>query len=64
MKELSIKRALSDATKQKEIEICGTAYSLHINLHGDEVVITDLVDYDRIYSVQSIDFYKMTQAAG
>lgn len=63
MKELSIKRVLSDTTKKKEIEMYGTIYSLHMTLNG-EVIITDRLNYDKIYSVQSMDFYKLSQAAG
>lgn len=56
MKELSIKRALSDGTKKEDIILQGKTYSLHITANG-EVIIADASDYEKIYSVQSVDFF-------
>ncbi len=56
MKELSIKRALSNETKRKEIAVRGEVYSLHITANG-EAIITNASDYEKIYSVQSVDFF-------
>ncbi|MDE7185280.1 MAG: hypothetical protein K2O40_12615 [Lachnospiraceae bacterium] len=56
MKELSIKRALSGENKRKEIMVRGEVYSLHITANG-EAIITDASDYEKIYSVQSVDFF-------
>lgn len=56
MKELSIKRALDESTRRQGILIHDEVYSLHIT-HSGEVIITDFSDYEKIYSVQSADFF-------
>lgn len=56
MKELSIKRALSENTKKKEVLVGGKIYSVHVT-SNDEAIITDVSDYEKIYSVLSIDFW-------
>lgn len=63
MKELAIKRNLNEETRKQGvwIPIDGEikVFSLHIT-EDDEVIITDNSDYTKIYSIQSLDFYKIT----
>ena len=56
MKELSVKRKLSEDTRKQGVIVNGEVYSLHIT-NNKEVIITDFSDYRKIYSVQSLDFY-------
>ena len=58
MKEIPIKRNLDEETRKQGIVINGEVYSLHIT-NNDEVIITDNDDYTIIYSIQSLDFYKL-----
>lgn len=56
MKDLPIKRILTDETRMQGVLIGGEVYSLHIK--GDEVIITDHTDYTKIYSIQSLGMYQ------
>ena len=66
MKELAIKRVLDESTRKQaiwmyvdgEVEV----FSLHIS-RSKEVIITDHKDYSKIYSIQSLEFYKMRAKA-
>lgn len=55
MKDLAIQRVLDESTRKQGIVIRGEVYSLHIT-RNDEVVITDFIDYSKIYMVMSLDF--------
>ena len=62
MKDLAIKRHLDEETRVGSVWIPMKngieVFSMHMNRNRDEVIITDHSDYTKIYSVQSIDFYK------
>ena len=55
IKDLSIKRELSEETRAQGIAHENEVYSLHIK--GDEVIITDYFDYTKIYAIYSLDFW-------
>lgn len=55
MRELSIRRALTDETRKQGILLIGEVYSLHIT-QQHEVIITDNSDYTKIYAVMSLEF--------
>mgnify|MGYP000027242637 FL=1 len=55
MRELSIRRALTDETRKQGIFLIGEVYSLHIT-QQHEVIITDNSDYTKIYAVMSLEF--------
>ena len=52
----NVTRELDDDTRKQGIYIAGEVYSLHIA--NGEVIVTDNNDYTKIYSIQSIDFFK------
>lgn len=56
MNELNIRRNLNDDTRRQGICISGKVYSLHIT-KNNELIITDNLDYTKIYAVCSLDFY-------
>lgn len=56
--ELPILRCLGEETRVKTIQVNGALYSLHAK--GNEVLITDLTDYTKIYSIQSAGLNKLT----
>lgn len=61
MKELSIRRNLTDATRKQAVwvrngDVGVDVYSLHIT-HNKEVIITDNSDYSKIYAIYSLDFF-------
>lgn len=62
MKELNIKRNLSDNTRIQGVWVMGKTYSMHIT-KDNEVIITDLCDYSKIYSIQSLDFFNLLERA-
>lgn len=62
MKELDIKRKLDGSTRMQGVLVEGKTYSLHIT-DDKEVIITDLYDYSKIYSIQSLDFYNLLERA-
>jgi len=49
VRELSIRRALTDETRKQGILLIGEVYSLHIT-QQHEVIITDNSDYTKIYN--------------
>lgn len=55
MRELSIRRALTDETRKQGILLIGEVYSLHIT-QQHEVIITDNSDYTKIYAVMPLEF--------
>lgn len=55
MRELLIRRALTDETRKQGILLIGEVYSLHIT-QQHEVIITDNSDYTKIYAVMSLEF--------
>ena len=57
MKDLSVNRLLDEETRKQGVCINGEVYSLHITKQ-EEVIITDFYDYTKIYSIQSLDFFK------
>lgn len=65
MKELAIKRNLSEETRKQGIWLRTDegvkVFSLHIT-EKDEVIISDNSDYSKIYSVQSLDFYNLLES--
>ena len=56
MKDLAIKRELSEETRKQGVVIGGEVYSLHIT--NDELIITDFSDYTKIYEIQSLDYHE------
>lgn len=61
MKELSIRRNLTDSTRKQGVWVRNAdgdiaVYSLHIT-HNKEVIITDNKDYSKIYAIYSLDFF-------
>lgn len=55
MRELSVRRVLTDETRKQGILRMGEVYSLHIT-QQHEVIITDNSDYTKIYAVMSLEF--------
>ena len=55
MRELSVRRVLTDETRKQGILLMGEVYSLHIT-QRHEVIITDNSDYTKIYAVMSLEF--------
>lgn len=58
---IDIKRNLDENTRKQAIVINGAVYSLHITTEK-EVIITDNDNYESIYSIQSLGFYKSLYA--
>lgn len=65
MKDLSIHRVLDEDTRKQGVWMQTAngieVFSLHIT-KDKEVIITDNSDYTKIYSVQSLDFYKLLES--
>ncbi len=61
MKELAIKRELSEDTRRESVWCLMNGavecFSLHVTGQG-EVILTDHSDYTKIYSVESLDFHR------
>ena len=58
MKALSVKRVWGEETKKrKNIVIGGKEYAIHVT-HNNEIAITDPLDYEKIYCIQSTEFYR------
>ncbi len=54
--ELAIKRALNETTRKENVRIGGKGYSMHITKNR-EAIITDILDYTKVYAVISLDLY-------
>lgn len=57
LKELLIKRELSEDTRIQGVNIGGIVFSLHKS--GDEYIITDNEDYSMIYQITSCDLWSL-----
>lgn len=66
MQELPIKRALDENTEKQSVWIyvdgLPQVFALHIT-SNKEVIITDHSDYTKIYSIQSLEYFKMAERA-
>ena len=56
MKDLAINRCLDEDTRLQEIIINREVYSLHKS-RSDEIIVTDTLDYSKIFAVYSKDFW-------
>lgn len=57
LKELPIKRELNEDTRLQGVYFGGVVFSLH--KHGDEYLITDNEDYNKIYQITSCGFWSL-----
>lgn len=55
MKNLTIDRTLHDGTLKETIIVGHITYALHTI--KDEVIITDVEDFTKIYAICSMEFY-------
>lgn len=58
MTELAIKRALDESTRLEAVKIGESYFCTHITTNR-EVIITDRLDFSRIYAVISLDLYNV-----
>lgn len=59
MRDIAVRRCLSENTRVQDVVIDGKTYALHKVL--DEILLTDLYDYSKIFQITSIDFWNSLQ---